>query len=168
MVIVSLDQASHNTAYAVGINGKLTDYGVITKSEKDSEVRIYEMVKTIKELFEKIKPNVVILEGIQLQRGNVKAFTILARLQGMIIFTLMEMNVPYKIVPPVTWKSCLGINKKPAGENARDWQKKASIDKMENLYKVDLKGNDDIADAMGILTYIHHTINENKKKIKES
>lgn len=168
MKILCLDQASHNSAYSILENGKLANYGVIEKNDKDSETRIYKMAKSIKELIIAESPRIVVFEDIQLQSGNVKSYRALARLQGMIIYLLNEIGINYKIVPPVTWKTALGINKRPKGVNARDWQKQACIEKMQKLYNVDLNGNDDIADAMGIMTYIHYTILENKSKNKES
>lgn len=152
--ILAIDQASKNTAYSVATNGKLDSYGMITASGKSDE-RIYQMALLIKTKIEEVKPDIVYFEDIQLQKGNVSTFKLLARLQGELIFMCRQMNMPYKIIPPATWKSHMGINK-----NKRDWQKQACVELMEKKYGLDLFDNDDIADSLGILTY---AIDENEQ-----
>ena len=147
MTILALDQASRHTAYSVGQNGKLTDYGEL-KATGDGDDRIYQMALLIKNKIESVSPEIVVFENVQLQSGNVSTYQMLARLQGELIYILKQMNLPYEIVPPVTWKSYIGICK-----GKRDAQKKACIELMQKKYGLDLNGNDDIADSLGILTY---------------
>lgn len=148
MKILVFDQASKNTAFSVGKNGKLADYGMLY-AEGEKEERIYNMATQIKSKIKKVKPDMLIIEGIQLQAGNVKTYQMLAWLQGMIIYIAKESGVDYKIVPPITWKSEIGINTK----HKRDEQKKECIRLMQDKYGINLKGNDDLADSLGILTY---------------
>lgn len=147
MKILCFDQASRRTAFSVGENGKLTDYGMILASG-DGDNRIFEMTDLIKRKITEIAPDLVILENIQLQSGNVKTYQMLARLQGMIIYNVIKFGIPYKIVPPVTWKSHCGFAK-----NKRDFQKQASIKYAESRFNVELENNDDLADSMNILAY---------------
>ena len=147
MKILALDQASRHTAFSVGKNGKLTDYGEL-KATGDGDDRIYQMALLIKNKIEEESPDIVMIEGIQLQSGNVSTYQMLARLQGELIFILKQMGMSYEIVPPVTWKAYIGICK-----GKRDAQKKACIEIMQQQYGVDLNSNDDIADSLGILTY---------------
>lgn len=147
ITILAIDQASKNTAYSVAINGKLDSYGMITASGERDE-RIYQMALLIRNKIDAIKPDIIYFENIQLQKGNVSTYQLLARLQGELIFMLRQMNMPYEIVAPSKWKSHLEINK-----CKRDWQKKACVEMMEKKYDLDLFGNDDIADSLGILTY---------------
>lgn len=151
MIILALDQASRHTAFSVGINGKLTGYGEL-RATGDGDDRIYQMALLIKDIIEQMNPDVVILENVQLQSGNVSTYQMLARLQGELIFILKQMDIPYEIVPPVTWKAHIGICK-----GKRDAQKKACIELMQERYGIDLNGNDDIADSLGILTYAMNT-----------
>ena len=114
------------------------------------------MAVLIKKKIKQVKPDVVYIENIQLQAGNVSVYQMLARLQGELIFMFREMKLPYKIVAPVTWKAHIGICK-----GKRDAQKQACIELMQKRYGLDLQGNDDIADSLGILTYAI----ENEKEI---
>lgn len=114
------------------------------------------MAVLIKKKIKQVKPDVVYFENIQLQAGNVSVYQMLARLQGELIFIFKEMGLPYKIVAPVTWKANIGICK-----GKRDVQKQACIELMQERYGLDLFGNDDIADSLGILTYAI----ENEKEI---
>lgn len=147
MKILAIDQASRHSAYSIGVNGELTDYGVI-EAEGEGDDRIYQMATLLKKKIKTVKPDVVYIENIQLQQGNVSVYQMLARLQGELIYIFKEMKLPYKIVAPVTWKANIGICK-----GKRDVQKQACVELMQKKYGVALNGNDDIADSLGILTY---------------
>ena len=147
MKILAIDQASRHSAYSIGVNGKLTDYGMI-EAFGEGEDRIYEMAVLIKNKIKETKPDIVYIENIQLQTGNVSVYQMLARLQGELIYICKEMKIPYKIVAPVTWKANIGICK-----GKRDIQKQDCIELMQEKYNLNLNGNDDIADSLGILTY---------------
>lgn len=69
---------------------------------------------------------------------------------------LKEMKISYHVVAPVTWKANIGICK-----GKRDVQKQACIELMQERYGLDLCGNDDIADSLGILTYAFMNEKEN-------
>lgn len=147
MTILAIDQASCKSGYSVGINGKLVQYGIVeAKGEGDS--RIYDMANKLKHKIVEVKPDSIYIENIQLQAGNVSTYQMLARLQGMIIWITKELNIPLEIVPPVTWKSSIGICK-----GKRKDQKEACIKYVEDKYSIDLYDSDDIADSIGILTY---------------
>lgn len=154
MKILCFDQASKKTAFSVGENGKLTDYGMLIATG-DGDERIYRMADFIRKTIVEIAPDLVVLENIQLQTGNVKTYQMLARLQGMIIYAVKELGIPYKIIPPVTWKSHCGFAK-----SKRVFQKRASIEYAENRYGVELSGNDDLADSINILTYAFDCLDE--------
>ena len=152
---MAIDQASRHSAFSIGVNGKLTDYGELNASGEGDD-RIYEMAVLIKNKILQTKPDVVYFENIQLQSGNVSVYQMLARLQGELIFMLKEMKISYHVVAPVTWKANIGICK-----GKRDVQKQACIELMQERYGLDLCGNDDIADSLGILTYAF--MNEKEK-----
>ena len=145
--ILAFDQASRHTAFSVGINGKLADYGEL-KATGDGDDRIYQMSCLIKNKIQEVKPDAVYIENIQLQSGNVSTYQMLARLQGMIIWITKELAIPLEIIPPVTWKATIGICK-----GKRDEQKRKCIEYVENTYKINLFDNNDIADSIGILTH---------------
>ena len=147
MKILAIDQASRHSGFSVGVNGKLDQYGII-EAKGEGDERIYEMANKIKDKIIEVKPDKVFVEHIQMQQGNVSTYNMLARLQGMIIWIAKELNVPFEIVPPVTWKASIGICK-----GKRDAQKKACIEYVEHTYGINLFDSDDVADSIGILTY---------------
>lgn len=157
MTVIAFDQATKNTAYSIGINGKLANYGTIS-AKGDADIRSYKMTNMIIDKIDEVKPDLVVFEDIQLERGNVKVYQVLARLQGMIIYKLNEMGIKYETIAPSKWKSNIDIFKKPKdvkGINTRDWQKAECVKYVSNRYNIDLNDNDDIADSIGILIYAH-------------
>ena len=94
------------------------------------------------------KPDFVGIEGIQYQQNfGVTTFETLARLQGIIMETLYELNLPYVICPTNTWRHHCGVK----GRTRVDKKKS-----MQLLVKewFDVTITDDEADAIGIGKYI--------------
>lgn len=104
-------------------------------------VKIAEVVKTE-------QPDYVLFEDCQLQAGNAATFQVLCQLQGMIMALLYDEGVNFDVVRPSVWKSFIGVAK-----GKRDEQKANTLKKIEGLYQVTLKQNDDLADAIGIGHY---------------
>lgn len=146
MKILGVDQATINSAYSLWVDGKLATYG---KVKADSKIKDYhrslQMTNLLMEVVNKYEPDVVILESCQMQNGNAKVFALLSTLRGMMMERLDINDYKFEIVPPVTWKSYIGIAK-----GKRDWQKAECISFFETKYDLDLNEDDDIADAMGI------------------
>ena len=145
--IVSLDQASINSAYAVWDNSELIAYKKITanKNTKDYK-RSFEMVDLIMAEINKYKPDIVILEGA-FSNGNIKVFGMLSQLRGMTMERLRQEGYEFDIVEPVTWKSALKITGK------RPVQKEKSVELAEDIFNVSLFNDDDLADAINIGGY---------------
>ena len=56
------------------------------------------------------EPDLIGLEGIQYEeRVGVTTFETLARLQGILMETLYELGIPYKICPTQTWRAHCGV-----------------------------------------------------------
>ena len=144
MIIISLDQATINSAYCVWEDSKLIAHGKITADEKIKDYRrSFQMVDLIMEKIEEYKPDLTILEGA-FASSNIKTFGMLSCLRGMTMERLKDEGYEFEIVEPVTWKSALGITgKRPA-------QKKKSIEIAEKVYNLQLFEDDDLADALNI------------------
>ena len=92
------------------------------------------------------KPDEVILEDIQLQRfeGQGEAVTTykkLAHLQGVLKNYCYENGIPYKVVPPATWRTHTNIK----GKTRTDKKRNAQL-KVQSLYEVNV--TQDEADAI--------------------
>lgn len=147
MIIMSFDQATINTAYAVWVNSKLITYGKLKADEKIKDYRrSLQMVDLMMKKIKEYKPDLVVLEGAFLS-GNVKTFGMLSCLRGMTMERLKDEGYDFEIVEPITWKSKLGITGK------RPIQKKKSIEIAEEIFDLKLNGDDDFADAINIGGY---------------
>lgn len=127
MKIISFDQATHITGYAVYTDDVLTDYGVLRSKANDSYLRMQEMFTQISALIDKEKPDCVSLEGTQCQNGNYKAFSTLCQMQGVLFAILFIRRIDFRVVPPMTWKAFHKI-----GNGKRALQKKAAIQIVHN------------------------------------
>ena len=107
MKILSFDQASVVTGYALFDEDKYIESGVI-KKRKDMPIsdRVPSMALAICSKIKEIKPDYVIIEDIQNQ-SSVKTVIDLARLQGGIIMYCVSKGIPIKIYHPSTWRSAL-------------------------------------------------------------
>lgn len=112
--IIALDQSTQITGYAIFQDKDLIAHGVFSPSG-DYEHRIVKLRQWLLDKLEPLKPNVeVYFEDIQLQdlgRGNigVTTFKKLAHVQGALMVTCIEENIPYTIVPAATWRKTCGV-----------------------------------------------------------
>ena len=144
MRILSLDQATINTAYSVWDNGKLVTYGKITADKRIKDYRrSLQMIELMMELVNECKPNIIILEDA-FSNGNNKTFGMLSCLRGMAMERFTTENYKFEIVAPVTWKSFHKIHGK------RPEEKRQSVMLAENKFGINLNNDDDIADSINI------------------
>ena len=147
--ILALDQATHNTGYALFSGTKLIKFGVFEAQGKSEEARCNSVKNWLLQKINDWGLDFVGIEGIQLQKNitmGVTTFQTLARLQGILIDLCYENKIPFDICPPATWRNHCGVKGKTRNE------KKMS---MKNLAKqwYDITINDDIADAIGLGRY---------------
>lgn len=142
MKILSLDESTNVSGYSIFDKGELIKYGEIDISDIDD---VTERINTLKHLtdrfIEKYQIDKVIIEDIQLQNGNVKGFKTLSRLQGTLLDYFFEKEIPYVIIPSVTWKSICGIKGRKRAE-----QKQNAIDFVKEKYRIEVSS--DTADAI--------------------
>lgn len=147
--VIAFDQASVNTAYSVWQDSELIRYSMVTADKKiKSHLRLRQMSVKIADVIKQEQPDYVVFEDCQLQAGNAATFQVLCQLQGMIMALLYDAGVNFDVVRPSVWKSFIGVAK-----GKRDEQKAKTLDKIEELYQITLKQNDDLADAIGIGHY---------------
>ena len=112
MKLLALDQASHTTGYAIYEDGKPVVISHFNAKGKDIAERLVSIRQTILKLIADNDIDTVAFEDIQLQNNvvqNVKTFKMLAEVFGVVQETLQEIGIDYYIVPPVVWKSTVGI-----------------------------------------------------------
>ena len=147
--ILALDQASITSGWSVFDGEKLVSYGHWSSEGTHSTERIGQTKYWAASMIAKWKPDMVILEDIQLQKYTgspdggdmVVTFKKLAHLQGVLKNYLFEIGIPYKVVSPSTWRSHSNIK----GKQRTDRKKNAQL-KVKSLY--DINVDNDTADAI--------------------
>lgn len=158
---IGLDQATHITGYSIFDDGKLV-YADTFETIADDEIeRDIEIKNWLIQLIQNWKPDIIGLEGIQLQQFNNKTVGIttyqtLARLQGILMATCKEQNIQYVIIPPATWRAHCEVKGR-----ARVDQKRSMQMKVKEWF--DITVSNDIADAIGIGKYLN---DKHKKKVE--
>lgn len=151
--ILALDQASHKTGFAILDNQKLIRYGTYESHGEDEIARFHDLKNWLISMIDGLKPDLIGVEGIQFQTNvnmGVTTFQTLARLQGIILETIYEYNIPYKVCPTNTWRGHIGVKGKSRSDKKRS---------MQLLVKdwFDITVSDDEADAIGIGKYCADT-----------
>lgn len=145
MKVLALDQSSRVTGYAIFEDSKLITSGTFVKDDERIGYRLNDIKETIESMIEEYGITHLVFEDIQLQQQGVTTYRTLAEVLGVCEELAASMNIPYTIVPSVTWKSTLGIKGK-----ARPEQKRNAQAFVVNTYG--LKVSQDTADAICIGT----------------
>ena len=143
--ILSLDQSTRITGYAIFDNNNLIKVGKFDISPSgDIGQRLVRFRDKILSLIKEYNINKVCFEEIQLQNNiinNVDTFKKLANVYGVLLETLVEIDMEYEIISSNTWKSKCGIRKL-----GREKEKKAAQDFVNSTYGI--KVTQDEADAI--------------------
>ncbi len=145
--LLSLDQSSHITGYAIFDGDKLIAYDKFTFDSIDNiDVRLVKIRNKVQELLDQYSIDEVIFEDIQLQNNvanNVQTFKILAEVYGIIAELLEERKIPHSTVFASSWKTTLKIEGSNRTEQKRNAQKHV-------LNKYGIKPTQDECDAICI------------------
>ena len=144
--ILAFDQASITSGWAVFDDNTLVNYGKWTSNGTHSTQRISLTKAWFASMIDEWHPDEVILEDIQLQKFGeqgeaVTTYKKLAHLQGVLKNYCYENGIPYKIVPPATWRTHVALK----GRTRSDQKRNAQL-KVQALYDVNV--TQDEADAI--------------------
>lgn len=158
MRILSVDQSTRCSGYAVFENNMYIQSGVIdmSKSKLETEERSFAMAKEIWKIIKKYKPQSIVLEGVQ-QQANPRTMIILARLAGMIIGYAEAHNVHVRILLPSQWRKVLGYSQ--GAKVKRQELKQQSIDYVKK--NLELERSEDECEAICINIAAHKIFNFN-------
>lgn len=153
--VLAFDQATHVSGWAVFDGKHLIKSGIFETDENDEMTRDTQIRDWVVSLVKMWEPDLVGLEDIQLQKtdGNINVVTykILAHLQGILMQTLHEMKIEYKLCPCNTWRNHCGVK----GRTKSD-KKKSMQMIVKKIY--DITVTNDEADAIGIGKFLGDTI----------
>lgn len=142
--LLTFDQSSVRTGYAVFSGTGLTRWGVLDYSKnKDTPVRIKEMCLEIDNVISKVKPDIIVFEDVNL-RTSVKTLIMLAQIQGCIMQSCYLKNIPFIVYAPATWRRLVGI--KQSNKIERENLKEQAIAFVRSSYGI--KVGDDCAEAL--------------------
>ena len=134
---------------------KVIKYGTLIAVEDNEIARDCTIKQWLINMIELWKPDFVGLEGIQYQQNmGVTTFETLARLQGILMETLYELNIQFSICHTNTWRAYC----KAKGRTRTD--KKRSMQMLAKEW-FDITVTDDEADAIGIGKYVAEVLNKN-------
>ena len=156
MRLMSIDQSTKISAYAIWDDKELYDYGHVNSDiEENLPIeRMKVMVGLLKDVVSKYNPDFIVIENVQFQR-NYNTFQQLSQLQGVLFKLFFDMDIGFIIIEPTAWKTFCGIKGKKRIE-----QKANTIEMMSKKFGKEF--TEDEADAVGIGLW---AINKIKEKI---
>ena len=141
--VLALDTSSNKTGWALFINGKYAESGVIDLSKnKNVEDRIKKMCMSITALIFDKSPDNVVIEQLSSTR-NADTTRKLSRIIGAVYFYCISKNINYSEISCKSWRNAVGI-KNVKGKRVKE----ESVKRV--LLKYNLNINDDEADAINI------------------
>lgn len=151
--ILSIDQATYTSGWAIFDNNNLIRYGTYSTNLQDEIERDNNIKNWLISMINNWKPDIIGIEGIQLQEESsgyktpVTVFQMLARLQGILMEACFENKIQFIICPTNTWRHHCGVTGKYRADKKRS---------MQNIVKkiYDITVSNDEADAIGIGKYL--------------
>lgn len=150
--ILSLDQSSRVSGFAIFDNDKLVKYGSIEIKGENAPVRFSKVREWVRSMVVNWKPDFVMIEDVQLQdeekngtQGTI-TFKVLSGLIGVLETYFVENKVNYDLAHISTWRNHEQIK----GKSRLDKKRGAQL-RVKKCYDIDVI--DDIADAILIGRY---------------
>ena len=160
--ILALDAATKITGFSIYDDNVLVSYGTYHANDNlEATDRINEIKHWLELALKTWEPDFVGIENIQLQSfGNgkyqVEMYRTLANLQGVVLDTIFENNIPFDLAYSSEWRQYCGVGEGRGREN----KKKQAQEKVETWYHQ--KCTQDEADAICIGKYFCHYIKGKK------
>ncbi len=161
--ILSLDQSSKVSGFAIFDNDTLIQYGSIEITGANAPIRFVKVREWVRHMVDAWKPDFVMIEDIQMQDDekngslSVVTFKILAELMGVLETFFTENGIEYDTAHVSTWR-----NHEQIKGRSRSDKKRSSILRIEKCYGI--KVIDDVADAILIGRY---AVEQRKEKLEE-
>ena len=162
--VLAFDQATITSGWSVFDDQTLVKYGSHTSDGSRSTMRIANTKAWVASMIGNWHPDLVVFEDIQLQTYKknederadaVVTYKKLAHLQGVLKNFCYEMNIPYKIAPPGTWRS----HSKVKG-NTRSDQKRSAQLIVKKLYDISVTQDESDAILIGRWAADDNKVNE--------
>ena len=113
MEILSFDQATITSGWAIFQDGNYIDSGIITRPKTEKiDIRTKNMGLELCKKIEEVQPDILVIEEVQDQH-NISTVIKLARLQGMLLGFSAAHKIETKIFEPAYWRKLLLYNQGP-------------------------------------------------------
>lgn len=143
--ILALDQSTRVSGWAF-YKDELIDFGHWENTHEDLAIRIHKLCQQIQTKIDIYKPELIVIENIQMQHGDVATFQKLAQVQGALMALCVENEIDYKLVYPSEWRKECNFLK--GNDLKRENQKKIAQQWVKDKYN--MKCTQDEADAICI------------------
>lgn len=157
MKVLALDLSTKNSGWSIFENKNLIDSGCISASSTNMLNRIEKIIKELRIIFDKYKPDNIIVEEVLPEdvKHNQTVFKALMYLQAAVALEFNKDGKKLEFFVSSEWRKICGIH---TGRGiTRDTVKAADIKFVKDNYNLDV--NDDIADAICIGYAYTHPIN---------
>lgn len=168
--VIAIDDATNISGWSIYDNKELIAYGKVELTQKDTVERISKMRQWLINMIDNWKPDKIAIEDIQLQKfagknGHtetaVTTYKVLAQLQGVLLVTCFEKNIPCAVIHTATWRAHCKITAK-----SRTDQKRAAQLFVQNKFEKNV--TQDEADAICIGFYMVDKYMKNNEMIEFS
>ncbi|MDO9027465.1 MAG: crossover junction endodeoxyribonuclease RuvC, partial [Candidatus Roizmanbacteria bacterium] len=134
MIILSIDSGIERTGYAIFKDKNYVISALIkTSKNKSTEIRLEEIYSQLKKVFNKYKPEVIVVEQLFFFK-NQKTFIRVAQAQGVVLLLAAQNNIKVEFLTPLQIKQII------TGYGQAD---KKSVQKMIKLTtEIDIKQDD--------------------------
>ena len=157
MKVLALDLSTRSAGWAIFENTKLINSGCITASSTNVLNRIDKITKELREIFDKYKPDEIIVEEVLPEdvKHNQQVFKALMYMQASVALDFNKDGKKLNFYTASEWRKKCGIR---TGRGiTRDMVKAADIKFVKDNYNID--ANDDVCDAICIgYAYTHNSI----------
>lgn len=143
MKILAIDPSTTSCGYAVFKDDDLTDWGVISNTDKSSFIRSEHIANALHFVMVSEQPHLIVCEYPH--KGGIGAKTMsiatLFHFCGMVHGMAKSSKLPIKFVEPIKWK----------GNIPKEIHQKRVIPKLEEKYDIKLEGeSSDLIDAVAL------------------
>ena len=151
MKVVSFDQATYISGYAVIEDGEYKKSGTVNSRKNESmDERLIAMTKGLCKIIADEDADCVVIEDVQ-QQVNKQTFKHLARLQGAILGYCGVNDIPCLVYPATTWRRRLGFSQ---GQGVkRQGLKSQAIEYVKDNCKKNVKNDEADAICIGLAAF---------------
>lgn len=147
--LISIDSSSTKTGWAIFDNGEFVRSGLINLDTKEcrkkyknkTDERIRDMCKAVIELLQNNKPDIVVIEKLNVGKNMVSVRALCKVIGAVYCYSLLN-DVFYFEIQPSEWRSRLGMQ----GRHKRDEYKQMSVEYVLN--ELGMNVSDDESDAI--------------------